>query len=164
MDDKYIAGARARFANVMASRKSSKELVALLGKLSDSDKFSPHAKPYCYADLLLACSDGVTDSNLEDLLVAISNEWAGDLVRRVYPNEADAMVSGIVRRALEIATKDETVERRLALMRFGGLIRNNEHALQLAIAAGMPPREHQRLADALLRLAAKPKVEEPCPF
>ncbi|KVP16941.1 hypothetical protein [Burkholderia ubonensis] len=164
MLDKYLTAQRARFAQVMAARKTSRDLIGLVEKLAESDKFAIPAKPYCFADLMTACTERVTNSALEDLLVAIRDVWVGDIIRGTYKDETDAIVRGLVRRALEAATKDETIERRLFMMRFGGLVKDNEHALALAVAAGLPREGEARLREALSRLAAKPRVDEPCPF
>ncbi|KVP75100.1 hypothetical protein [Burkholderia ubonensis] len=164
MHDKYLTAQRERFAQVMAARKSSRELIGLVEKLAESDKFTISSKPHCFADLVAVCTERVTNSSLEDLLVAIKDVWVGDIIRNAYQDETDVIVRGLVRRALEVATKDDTIERRLFMMRFGGLIKDNEHALTLAVAAGLPQAEEARLRESLARLAAKPKVDEPCPF
>jgi len=154
---------RERFAQVMAARKTSRELVGLAEKLAESDKFSMHYKPYCFADFVAACTERVADSSLEALLVAIKDVWVGDIIRSVYQDDADDVVCGLVRRALEVASKDETVSRRLHLMLFGGLVKSNDHAIALARAAGMSADGERRLRDALARLAALPK-DDSCPF
>ena len=162
--DKYLATQRERFAKVMAARKSSRELVGLVEKLAESDKFTIGAKPYCFADLVTVCTERVANTALEDLLVAIKDVWVGDIIRNAFKDEADVIVRGLVRRVLEMTTKDDAIERRLFMMLFGGLIKDNEHALALAVAAGLPGTEEARLRDTLARLAARPKDDTPCPF
>ncbi|KWA84029.1 hypothetical protein WL29_21935 [Burkholderia ubonensis] len=162
--DKYVATQRERFAKVMAARKSSRELVGLVEKLAESDKFTIGARPYCFADLVTVCTERVANTALEDLLVAIKDVWVGDIIRNAFKDETDAIVRGLVRRVLELTTTDEAIERRMFLMHFGGLIKDNEHAITLAVAAGLPKEGEARLRDALARLAAKPRVEAPCPF
>jgi beta-glucosidase-like glycosyl hydrolase len=147
----------------MAARKSARELIGLADKLLESDKFSPWYKPYCFADYVTACTERVGVSALEDLLVALKNAWVGDIIRSVYQDDADQVVCALVRRVVEASNKDEAVERRLTLMIFAGLVKNPEHAIELALDAGLPADVESRLRDALARLAARP-VDNSCPF
>lgn len=154
---------RERFAQVMAARKSARELIGLADKLLESDKFSPWYKPYCFADFVAACTERVGVSALEDLLVALKNAWVGDIIRSVYKDDTDQVVCALVRRALEVVSKDDAVERRLHLMLFAGLVKSGEHAIELALDAGLPAEGEVRLRAVLERLAARP-LDDSCPF
>lgn len=154
---------RERFAQVMAARKSARELIGLADKLLESDKFSPWYKPYCFADYVAACTERVGVSSLGDLLVALKNAWVGDIIRSVYQADADQVFCMLVRRVLEVTTLDETIERRLSLMLFAGIIKNHDHAIELALDAGLPADGERRLRDTLARLAARP-IDDSCPF
>ena len=154
---------RERFAQVMAARKTARELIGLADKLLESDKFSPWYKPYCFADFIAACTERVGTGALEELLVALKNAWAGDIVRSVYHEDTDQVVCGLVRRALETPTLDETIGRRLNIMLFAGFVRDAEHAIDLALDAGISAEGEQRLRDVFARLAALP-VDDSCPF
>jgi hypothetical protein len=155
---------RERFARVMAARTTSKDLIGLFDKLVESDKFSIPAKPHCFADLLVKCALRVPGSKLDELLAAIDDAWAGDIIRSAYGDGADVIIGGVVRRALEVATQDDVIERRLNVLRHSGLVRDAAHALELAVGAGLPDEIAARLQAALARLAAKPRPEQPCPF
>lgn len=154
---------RERFAQVMAARKSARELIALADKLLESDKFSPWYKPYCFADYIAACTERVGVSALEDLLVALKHAWVGDIIRSVYQDDADQVVCALVRRVVEASSKDEVVERRLTLMIFAGLVKSAEHAIELALDAGLPADVEIGLRATLARLAAR-TVDDSCPF
>ena len=154
---------RERFAQVLAARKTSRELIGLAEKLLESDKFSPMFKPYCFADYIAACTERVGNAALDELLLALKCAWVGDIIRSVYQDDADQVVCALVRRALEFVSKDDVLERRLQLLVFAGLVRTNEHAIELALDAGMPVAGERRLRDALSRLAARP-VDDSCPF
>ena len=154
---------RERFAQVMAARKSARELIGLADKLLESDKFSPAYKPYCFADLIATCTERVGNGTLEELLVALKNAWVGDLVRTVYQDDTDQVVGALVRRTLETPTLDETIGRRLNLMLFAGFIKSEEHAIEVARDAGLSAPAEQRLRDVFARLAALP-VDDSCPF
>lgn len=158
-----LTAERERFAEVMAARKTSRDLIGLAEKLAESDKFSIQYKPYCFADFITTCTARVGVSALEDLLVAIKNAWVGDIIRTAYQDDTDQVVCVLVRRALEVATRDDTIGRRLHLMLFAGIIKSNEHAIALAVDAGLPPEGEQRLRDVLARLAALP-ADYSCPF
>lgn len=154
---------RERFAQVMAARKSSRELIGLAEKLLESDKFSPWYKPYCFADYITSCTERVANGSLDELLAALSGVWVGDIIRSVYHDDTDQVVGGLVRRALEFVSNADVLERRLQLLVFAGLARTKEHAIGLALDAGMPADGERRLRDAVARLAARP-VDESCPF
>lgn len=154
---------RERFAQVMAARKTARELIGLADKLLESDKFSPWYKPYCFADFIAACTERVGAGALEELLLALKNAWVGDIVRSVYHDDTDQVVCALVRRALETPTLDETIGRRLNLLLFAGFVRNAEHAVELTLDAGISAEGEQRLRDVFARLAAL-SVDDSCPF
>jgi hypothetical protein len=166
VQDRYLSEQRERFAKVMAARTTSKDLIGLFDKLVESDKFSIPAKPHCFADLLVKCSLRVPGSKLDELLAAIDDAWAGDIIRSAYGAQTDQIVGSVVRRALEVATDDDVLERRLKVLHLGGLVRDPAHALELAVAAGLSEDGAARLRAALQRLSVKPKprADEPVPF
>jgi hypothetical protein len=163
MQDRFV-GERERFAKVMAARATSKDLIGLFTKLAESDKFAIPAKPYCFADLLTKCALRVPSSKLDELLLAIDDVWAGDIIRHTYGDQADVLIAAFVRRALELVKDDDILERRLTLLYHSGLVQDTTHALTLAIDAGLPDDAGERLRDALNRLAARPRSEQVCPF
>ena len=164
MQDRHLSEQRERFAKVMAARTTSKDLIGLFRKLVESDKFDIPAKPHCFADLLVKCSLRIPGSKLDELLTAIDDAWAGDIIRSTYGDGADPIIGGVVRRALEVAMQDDVIERRLGLLRHSGLVRDPAHALELAVAAGLPGDIAARLRDALARISARPRPVQACPF
>lgn len=154
---------RERFAQVMAARKSARDLIGLTEKLLESDKFSNRFKPYCFADLVTECTTRVGNGTLEELLLALKNAWVGDVIRRVYLDSADQIFCGLVRRALETPSQDETILRRLDILLFANFVQSAEHAIALGQLAGMSDMNVQRMREVFSRRPAT-VTNATCPF
>ncbi len=156
---------RARFAQVMAARKSATELISLFDKLCESEKFSIWAKPYCFADLLETCAARVPASALDALLEAVILSWAGDVLWRVYPEDvAGQKAWPLVRKAIEASKGPGVLERRLRALRSGGVLRNLGQAVALAEREAYPPDLLAALRAQVGRFEAQPSPAQECPF
>jgi hypothetical protein len=163
LSDTHLAAERSRFADVMAARKTPQEFIGLAERLAESTKFAIAAKPYCLADFIQASATRVPATALDALLLALQGVWAGDIIRANF-RDADILLRPLVRRALETVKTDAVLAQRLRVMWFARLIESPEHALELAVAAGLPGDKESALCGMLEAMAARAKPEEPCPF
>ncbi|WP_434717093.1 hypothetical protein P5X00_36975 [Paraburkholderia sp. A2RO-4L] len=163
LSDKHLAAERERFAGVMAARKTPQDFIGLAERLAESTKFAIEAKPHCLADFIQTSATRVPDAALDALLVALQGVWAGDLIRGKF-NDADTLLRPLVRRALETAKTGNALAKRLRVMWSARIVESPEHALELALAAGLSRDKVPTLRSMLEALAARPKAEEPCPF
>ncbi len=164
ISEKILKEERARFAKVVAARKTTKELVGLFEKLTESDKFLASSKPYCFVDLIAACAARVPVAELGKVLWAIEDEWVGDMLHNVLGQEADAAFQPLVRKVLEPITDVKVFSERMLTLRFSAVVTDEEHAFALARKAGLPQAAYERLKALQAYLAANPLPPQECPF
>ncbi len=149
MDSEVLRGERARFAKVVAARKTNKELLQLFEKLDTSDKFNVEAKPHLFADLIDACVKRVSTRQTMELLEVMEQTGAARLVRAVNSApEADDLLKSVVKKAFTSSPK-ETSSLMEAFVRLerSGVSEDRGHTLDLAFKAGMTVEDLDPICD-----------------
>lgn len=138
-----------RFENVVAARKSVRELLGLFKLLHGSDKFTEAAKPMCFGYLIQECAKRIPDNYLADLQYQISEFSAARLVREHHMDEdADLLLRPLVARLLRATANHAEDCHRVFLWLESSLIAPSRcHSLGLALEAGMTEEELDPICD-----------------
>ncbi len=108
MNREALTAERGRFAKVMSSRSTERELLELFDKLATSDKFSEEAKPYCYADLIETAARRVSDAQVSRLMQLVEQTEAAKKARAVMEfDEGSRALCWLVARAFKITPREE---------------------------------------------------------
>lgn len=90
-----------RFSQVLAARKSSRELIALMDRLMDSKKFTAAEKPVCFGLLVDEAARRSSGADALALLAAVRRNDAIAQVRVGYDRDAaDRIAAVLVKRVM----------------------------------------------------------------
>lgn len=138
-----------RFKDVVAARKSVRELLALFEQLHKSTKFTDAAKPMCFGHLIQACVNRIPDEFLMDLQVQINEFGAAKLVRGHHlDDDADLILRDLVARLFRTtAGNPEDCNNVFRWLESSGIAPTRLHSLGLALEAGMSEDELDIICD-----------------
>lgn len=130
---------RARFSQVLAARKTGKDLIALFDKLSDSTVFLPSVRPACFGMLVAEAADRVKPAEVPSLLAAVRRNEALAQVRQGYDrDESDRIAASLVRRVLTAAKLErDSLQQSIDALAKSKVTVDKGHVFSLATLAGM---------------------------
>lgn len=139
--DRPAIDVRTRFSQILAARKTGKQLIDLLDQLRASKKFTEAEKPVCFGMLVPEAAKRVAAHEALALLAAVRRSEALDKVRDVYDEDgAERIAAALVHRVMTSAPLARTplVTSIDALIK-SKVARDKGQVFSLAVLAGISP-------------------------
>lgn len=140
---------RAKFNEVLMSRKKAKDFIDLYDKLTDSVIFVGAQKPVCFGMLLGETAQRLKASDVSAVLAAIRRNEAFALAREALTeDDADEVAAKLVRQVLTVTPmdRDSLVQAMTGLVKAGVAVDRGQ-VLGYANLARMPEAPLDEIAD-----------------